>query len=200
MGIRHPCLQSNVWSAPNDQLIPNNLLAPKESSHQSQPPGGRRRPGHRGLRGAHAAPRRQPRAGVPGDRHHDAPGQAPLSPGRLRRPPHVRHRGAPRRVAVHRERSRRPRGGPRPRDPTRGSRRPPPGRRRAHPQPAPSSSTASASSTRARCASCSPSSTTRSWPPSATPSRRWIAPRSALPHADRPLPGRVPSTLRKDPA
>ena len=42
----------------------NRTISPSQrnSSHQSHLPGGHRRPGHRRLRGAHAAPRRQPRA------------------------------------------------------------------------------------------------------------------------------------------
>ena len=108
--------------------------------------------------------------GVPRDRDHDAPGQAPVPRRAVGRAPHVRPRPAPRRVAVHGERPRRPGRRPRPRDAPRGSRRPPPGPRRPDARAARRSSTASASSTRARCASCSRRSTTTSSSRSGRPS------------------------------
>ena len=107
--------------------------------------------------------------------------------------------GAPRRVAVHRERARGPRGGPWPRDPPR---RPAPIAARSwwpSRPPAPSSSTASASSTRARCASCSPcvddaelACVRDALEALAQAAVRWS------PAAGRS--GRVPSDLRKDPS
>ena len=122
--------RSVVSFRPNGSVGPKHQPSPKDSDAAPHPVGRRRR-GHRGLRGAHAPPRRQPRAGVPRDRDHDAPGQAPVPRRAVGRAPHVDPRPAPRRVAVHRERPRRQGRRPRPRDAPRGSRRPAPGPRRA---------------------------------------------------------------------